>query len=191
MVHKLVAYAVLAGEDRHLQRIERQAGPQMIGDLPADDLAGEQVRDERRIHKPAGRGHIRDVRDPPAVGRWRGEVPFQQVSRPPRTSIRHRGPRLLPPGRHPEQAHSAHQPLHRAPRHPDAVAAQLQPYFPRPIQAAAFPAVFPYTHDLLFQLLIPDLTRRRLPLTLLDRVIRGNREFKNRAGRPGTEPATM
>jgi hypothetical protein len=191
MVHKLVADAVLAGEDRHLQRVQRQAGPKVIGDLPADDLPGKQVRDERRVHEPAGRGHIRDIGDPAAVRRLRGEVPSQQVSRPGVRTGGHCGPRLLPPGRHPEQAHIAHQPLHCAPRHLDTVAAQLQPHFPRPIQPAALPAVFPHAHDLLFQLLIPDLTQRRLPLTLLDRVIRRDRESQDRADRLDTEPAPM
>jgi hypothetical protein len=80
--HELVIKVVPAGEDGHLQRVERQAGAQVVSHLPADDLPGEQVSHERRIHEPAGRGHIRDIGDPAAIRRWRGEVPFQQVSRP-------------------------------------------------------------------------------------------------------------
>jgi hypothetical protein len=159
MMDKVAADAVTAGEDRHLQRIQRQASPQVIRDLPADDLAGEQVRDERRVHKTAGCGHIGDIRDPAAVRRGRGEVPLQQISRPPGAGIGHRGPRLLPPGHRPGHAHLAHQPLHRAPRDLDTLAAQLQPHFPRPVEPAAFLSLLPHAHDLLFQVLIPSLTR--------------------------------
>jgi hypothetical protein len=35
-VHELVTNAVAAGEDRHLQSIQRQASPQVARDLPAD-----------------------------------------------------------------------------------------------------------------------------------------------------------
>ena len=97
-MNKLITDVVPAGEDRHLERVQGQARPQVIRDLPADDLAGKQVRDERGIDKPAGRGHIRDIRDPPAVRRRRGEVPLQQVSRLPGTSTGQRSTRLLPLG---------------------------------------------------------------------------------------------
>jgi hypothetical protein len=131
----------------------------VVSDLPADDLAGEQVGDERRVRKTAGRGHISDIRDPAAVRRGRSEVPFQQVSRPLPGGIWHRGPRLLPLGGCPGDSHLPHQPFRRAPRHLDALTAQLQPHFPRPIQPPAFPAVLPHAHDMLFQLLVPGLTR--------------------------------
>ena len=159
MVHKLAGDAVLAGEQRHLQRVQRQAGAQVVRDLPADDLPGKQVRDERRVHEPAGRSHIRDVRDPAPVRRRRGEVPLQQVSGPAVRAGRHRGPRLLALRCHTGDAQLAHQPLYRAPSHHGAFPAQLPPYFPCPVYPAAFPPVFPGTHDLLFQVLIPDLTR--------------------------------
>src|SRR5438045_4199697 len=80
-----------AGLDRLINQYERAAQkpssrpwpssgtPQLVSDLPADDLAGEQVGDERGVHKPAGCGRICDVRDPAAVRRGRGEVPPQQV----------------------------------------------------------------------------------------------------------------
>jgi hypothetical protein len=51
--------------------------------------------------------------------------------------------------------------------------------------------MFPHSHDVLFQLRIPDITWRRLTFPLLDRVIRGDREFQDRAGRFDTEPVTM
>jgi hypothetical protein len=125
MMDEMVTDLALAGEDRHLQRIEGQAGAQVVSDLPADDLAREQVSDESGVCEPAGRVHIRDVRDPAPVRRRRREVPFEQVSRPGAGAVRHRGPRLLPTGRHPGDAQLAHQPLHRAPRDLDTLAAQL------------------------------------------------------------------
>jgi hypothetical protein len=47
------------------------------------------------------------------------------------------------------------------------------------------------THDLLFQVLVPDLTRRRVTLALLNGVIGGDREFQDRAYRFDAEPVTM
>jgi hypothetical protein len=64
MMDELVTDLALAVEDRHLQRIEGQVGAQVVSDLPSDDLAGEQVRDERGVCEPAGRACIGDVRDP-------------------------------------------------------------------------------------------------------------------------------
>jgi len=191
MMNKLAADLVLAGEDRHLQRVQGQAGPQVISDLPAHGHAGKQVSDESGIRKAAGRLHIRDIRDPPAVGRGGGEVPFQQVSWPGARSTGHRGPRLLALGGRPGDPQLAHQPLHRAPRHPAALAPQLQPYLPRPLHPAALRPVFPHPHDLLFQPLIPLFSRRRLALVPLRRVIRGDREFQDRAGRFDPEPVTV
>jgi hypothetical protein len=46
-------------------------------------------------------------------------------------------------------------------------------------------------HDLLFPVLVPDLTRRRVTFAFLDRVIGGDREFQNRAYRFDAEPVTM
>ena len=62
--------------------------PQVVSDLPAHDHAGKKVSDESGIRKAAGRFHIGDIRDPPAVRRGGGEVPFQQVSWPEPASIR-------------------------------------------------------------------------------------------------------
>jgi hypothetical protein len=49
MVYEPVIDLVFAGEDRHLQRVQSQAGAQMVSDLPADNLPGKQVSDERRV----------------------------------------------------------------------------------------------------------------------------------------------
>jgi hypothetical protein len=52
MMHQVAADLVLAGKDRHLQRVQGKAGAQVIGDLPADDLAGEQVGDKAVYANP-------------------------------------------------------------------------------------------------------------------------------------------
>ena len=191
MMDQLIADLVFPGKDRHLQRVQRQARPQMLSDLPADNLAGEQVGNECRVRKSAGRVHIGDVSDPAAVRRGRGEVPPQQVSGPRPAGIGHRGARLLPPGRGPGNAQLSHQPLHRAPGHLGALTPQLQPHLPCPVHTAALLAVFPYSLDLLLQPLIPQIARRWLTFTFLRRVIGGGGEFQDRAGRFHPEPVTM
>jgi len=46
MMDKRASYVLFPAEDRHLQRVQGQAGAQVVSDLPADNLAGEQVGDE-------------------------------------------------------------------------------------------------------------------------------------------------
>jgi hypothetical protein len=72
--------------------------------------------------------------DPAAVRGIGGEVPLEQVRGPlmPAARALHgRAHRLAPP--HPLQAVLAHQPLHRAPRDPDAGPVQRQPRLPGPV----------------------------------------------------------
>jgi len=191
MVNQLTADVLPARPDRHFQRVQGKISLQMISDLPADNLAGKQVSNECRVRKSRERIRIRDVSDPAAVRRGRGEVPPQQVSGPLTASTGHGRARLLPPGRDPGDAQLFHQPLHRAPRHLDALAPQLQPHLPRPVHPPAFPAVFPHPPDLLLQLLVPPPAARRPALTFLHRVIGGGRKFQDRAGRLHAEPALV
>ncbi len=53
MMNKIAAQIPADLPDRHPQRIKRQFGPQRIRYLPADNPAGEQIGDERRISKLA------------------------------------------------------------------------------------------------------------------------------------------
>ena len=78
--------------DRHFQRVQSQIGAKMISDLPPYNPAREQVLHERGIGPSGSGAHIRDIRDPAAVRRVRGEVPLQQVTRPsaPGTVVRGR-----------------------------------------------------------------------------------------------------
>jgi hypothetical protein len=82
MMDEPVTDLAFPGKDRHLQRVQGQARTQMLSDLPADNLAGEQVSDECRVRKSASRVHIGDISDPATIRRGRGEVPLQQVSGP-------------------------------------------------------------------------------------------------------------
>jgi hypothetical protein len=41
--------------DGHLERVDREVGTERVRQLPADDRAGVNVEDERRVH-PAGVG---------------------------------------------------------------------------------------------------------------------------------------
>jgi hypothetical protein len=191
MMDKILADLALPGEDRHFQRVQGEIGSQVTGDLPADDRAGEQVGDERGIGETAGRAGIGDIGDPAAVRGGRGEVAAHQVSRLLPGRRGHRGPRLAAPAPGAFDAQLAHQPLHRAPGGGDALAAQLQPHLPRTIKTAPLITVVPHPHDLLFQPLIPDLAARRPLLPLLRRIISGDREFQDRAGRLDTEPALV
>ena len=133
---------VLTTPDRHLQRVQRQIRIQRRSDLPPDDHPGEHVQHERRIHPPLRGADKGQVRDPQLVRPRRGEVPLDQVTRPP--GLR-RGPgrarRLV--AQQPAQPLLAHQPLDRAPRHPGALLArlpgelpvQLVPDLPDPVDA--------------------------------------------------------
>jgi hypothetical protein len=190
MMDQLAVYPVPARPHCHFQRIERQAGPHVISDLPAHDHAGIQVDNESRIRKAAGRLDVGNVRHPAAVRRSGGEVPLQQVSGPLLPGrARDRGPRPLLPGRSARDAQLAHQPLHRAPGYLDAFPVQLPPHFPSPVNPPPF--LFPHPHDLRLQFLIPRVPRRRLLLSFLRRVIRRRRYLQDRAGRLHPEPVPM
>jgi hypothetical protein len=83
MMHQLAVHPVAMLTDRHFQRIEGQLSAQRIRNLPANDQAGEQIKNKRGIRKAAQRLDVSDVSDPPPVRRLRGEVTLQQVRRPP------------------------------------------------------------------------------------------------------------
>jgi hypothetical protein len=49
---------VLSAPDSHVERIQREIGVEIRGQLPADDAAGEHVEYERRVHPPGMGFHI-------------------------------------------------------------------------------------------------------------------------------------
>jgi hypothetical protein len=115
--------------DRHLEGIEDQFGGHRGGRPPADDPAGEHIEDEGDVDRPRPGRDIGEVRDPEPVGSGRSEVPVDQIRRPGVLGGRDRGPGVLAPQRS-RPALGGHQPLHSAPRHVVAVAAQMQPHLP-------------------------------------------------------------
>src|SRR4051794_32061510 len=78
--------------------------------------------------------HVGEVRDPEHVWARRLELPVDTIEWARRGLVADRGPhRLAPHG--PLQAHGAHQPRHRAARHPDPLPAELSPDLPDAIDA--------------------------------------------------------
>src|SRR5271165_3861060 len=175
---------------RHFKRIEGEIGTQVISDLPAENAAGEQVHNERRVHKPGGRVHVRDVRDPAPVRRHSVEAAVQQVRRPVRGIAGHRGARRLPPAPRAADPQVAHQPLHRVACHRNAFPVQLQPHFPGSVNLSSYLA-FPYLHDLVLHDGIPGFPCRRLRLAFLREVIRRHGKLQDRADRLDAKPVPV
>ena len=133
-----------------LERVQDQRGPHRPGGAPAQDPPGVGVDDERDVdHARPGRD-VGEVGDPEPVRGGRAELPPHQVSGPGRGRGGHRGADPLPAAR-PGQAQLAHQPLHRAPGHRRALAVELQPDLPRPVDAVVLRV---HPADLGLQLLI-------------------------------------
>jgi hypothetical protein len=65
--------------DRHLQRVEHQFGPQMVGHGPADDLAAPGIQNHCEIEKTARRRHEGDVGNPELVRPESSEIAVDQV----------------------------------------------------------------------------------------------------------------
>ena len=190
MVNKAVGRFMTTCPDRHLQRIDRKIGTQVIRDLPAENAAGRQIHNERGIHPPGKRIHIGNARHPAAIRRSREEVPVQQV-------IRHAGritrlSRPRPPAARPDtrDAQVAHQPLYRAPRHHHAIPVQVQPYLPRPVHLPPSLA-FPHGQDLLFQHGIAGIPCRRLLLALPREVIRRHGKTQDRTDQLDAKPVPV
>src|SRR5215813_9260092 len=73
----------LAAGERHLQRLDRQLGPQMFGHRPADYLAAEGVEDHGQEHEGLFQPHIGDVGDPELVDLRRLQTACQVRPDPP------------------------------------------------------------------------------------------------------------
>ena len=190
MMDKLAVHPVASRPDGHFERVECQLGPERIGNLPADNHPGKQVKDKRGINKADGSFYVSNVSYPAAVRRRRSEVAFQQVRWPLLASrARHGGPRPLLPGPQALQAHLAHQPLDRAPRDLDPVTIQLTPHLLSTVKLPPF--LFPRLHDCLLQLLVALVPRGRILLSLLRRIISGRRYLQDRAGRLDPEPVLV
>lgn len=59
---------VASREDRHLERVDREAAAQRVRHLPANDEATEHFDDERDAGPATVRLHVSEVRDPKTIG---------------------------------------------------------------------------------------------------------------------------
>jgi hypothetical protein len=175
---------------RHIESIDGKISTHVVSDLPAENTAGEQVHNERRINKPGKRVHVCDVGDPAPVRRHRAEAPVQQVRRPVRGIAGNSGARLLLAAPRAADPQVAHQPLHRAARHSCAFPVQLQPHFPRSVNLSPYLS-FPHLHYLVLQDGISGFPRRRLSLAFLREVIRRHGKLQDRAGRLDAKPVPV
>jgi hypothetical protein len=82
----------LAAPDGHLQRVQRQTGPQRPRGLPTDEEPTERINDEGHIDKAGPGRHIGDIGDPQLVGSLRSKVTLYQIRGSGGGRIRHGGP---------------------------------------------------------------------------------------------------
>jgi hypothetical protein len=108
-------------------------GVGVAGDVPADDVAGVGVDDERGIGEAAaGDRHVGEVGHEQPVRGGGVEAPVDQVGRPVHAGA-HSG--TDPPlAAHPAPPIGPHEPLHRAPGHRHALALQVGPHLRGPVQ---------------------------------------------------------
>ena len=65
--------------DRHLQRFDDELGAHVLGELPADDRAREEVLDGGEVAAALPGLQVGDVRTPQDVGRRRAEAALDEV----------------------------------------------------------------------------------------------------------------
>src|SRR5262249_17232319 len=123
-----------------------------------------------------GDRYVGEVRDPPLVGGWRGEVPPHQV-RAGRGGhpVWHGGTPPGPAPADPTQSQAAHQPFHGAAGHPLPLTVQFLPDLAGTVDLVVLVVDLDDQRD---QLLIPD--RPRAGLAALDLVVRRRRDLHTR-----------
>ena len=126
--------AVLAGSQRHSERVEDQVGTHVAGELPADDHPAVDVEDEREEQQALPAPQIREIADPQPVRRLGGEVTLDEIRLPNRGRVARRGPPRLPASLRAPDPVLARQPLHLAARSGLALAPQRLPQPPVPIR---------------------------------------------------------
>jgi hypothetical protein len=123
-----------AALDGHLERVDDELGPEVVGDRPADDPAAVAVHHRRQVQPPLPRADVGDVRAPEPVDRGRREVALDQVRGGPRALHADRG-LAAPAADLPGQAGAAHQPLDALATDTDAILqAQLGVHARRPVE---------------------------------------------------------
>ncbi len=117
-----------------LKRVEHEAGVRRPAHPPADDATGIGIDHEGHVDEARPGRHVGEVRDPEQVWTRCLELPVDAIEWARRGLVADRGPHRLAP-HSPLQAHGAHQPRHRAARHPDPLPAELSPDLPDAIDA--------------------------------------------------------
>ena len=122
-----------AQPQRHPQGVEDEVGAHVGRQLPADDLAGEDVDHEGEEDHPRLGAQVGEVGDPKRIGALGREVAIDQVGAATALRIgRCRAPGPSPPlGA--LDARLTHQALHRAAGDPLAAAQKLLPGAPRSV----------------------------------------------------------
>ena len=64
MSHGAEVGAVLAGTERHSERVEHQRGAHVAGELPTDHAAAERVQHEREVDHALPAAQVRQIADP-------------------------------------------------------------------------------------------------------------------------------
>ena len=126
------------------QGIEHEARMCRGADPPANDLPGIGINDESDIDEPLPGGDIGKVADPEHVRPGHPELPVHLVQRARCRSVRDRRLVRLAPD-NALNAHTLHQPCHRASGDIEALAAQLPPDLPDAVDP---PVLFEYPQDL-------------------------------------------
>jgi hypothetical protein len=144
--------------DSLFQGIQDEAGGGRSADFPANTPSGASVDHEGHVHKARPCAHVGKVDHPQGVGPADTELSIHPVQRALSLRIADSGNRRLcaPCAR---QSHDAHQPLHGALGHFDALAAHLAPDFARAIEAGT---VIMDTFDLFLDVVVAPRTQRPL-----------------------------
>ena len=132
-MHEREVGAVLAGTERHPQRVEDQVGAHVAGELPTDDAAGERVQHEAEEHGPFPAAQIREVRDPQRIRLLSGEHAVHEIWPTLDAGVGCGGPPRLPAPFRALKAFLAHQPRNLITTGVHAVALQRLVHPPIPI----------------------------------------------------------
>src|SRR5215217_6645192 len=131
MVHEPAAHGTTLVQGL-LERIEHEAGLSGARHPPADNAPGIDIDHEGHVHEPRPGHDISKVGEPERVRPRRPELPVDPIERARRGRVADRGPHRLAAHRA-LKAHGFHQPHHRAAGDRDALAGELAPDLPDPV----------------------------------------------------------
>lgn len=139
----------LPSVQRLLERVPRQVAAQRARYLPADDPTREYVDDEGHVDEPRPGGPVGQVGHPQTIRLIRREGSLNEICGTLCGLVHDRGPLEGWPADDAPKTHPRHQALHRASRHGETLAVELQPDLARLIDRRV---LFPDALDLHAQL---------------------------------------